>query len=229
MVTLYNRIANQSLERLAALSDGVFAFALTLQVLDLRLPIAAAVHSELDLVHALAHLAPQILMYLMSFLTLGIFWNGQQTQMNFLARSDRNFAWIHILFLFAVTLTPFSTELLARFMAYRTALVVYWLNILLMGAVLYGSWKYAGRAGLVQQDVPPETSRAICRRVAIAQSFYAAGALLCCTMRSHPDGFNSIRSRCVADANMAMPIRPIRKHIFSARQSRFFSPPVQQR
>ena len=49
----YNRIAGQSAERLAALSDGIFAVAMTLLVLDLRLPVAAAIHGEHDLAHAL--------------------------------------------------------------------------------------------------------------------------------------------------------------------------------
>ena len=132
MVTLYNKIANQSPERLAALSDGVFAFALTLLVLDLHLPKAGTIHSERELWHALLLLTPSIVMYLMSFLTLGIFWNGQQPQMNYLARCDRDLTWMYIAFLFAVTLTMFSTKLLAAFIAYRTALLVYWLNILLL-------------------------------------------------------------------------------------------------
>jgi len=179
MTTLYNRIANQSLDRLAALSDGVFAFAMTLLVLDLRLPVAESIHSEQALLHALTALAPQILMYLMSFLTLGIFWNGQQTQLHYLARGDRNFSWIHIAFLFAVTLTPFSTRLLAEFLAYRTALLLYWLNILLLGVMLYASWRYASRAELIREDVSTQIRQAICRRVVIAQSLYALGALLC--------------------------------------------------
>lgn len=179
MVTLYNKIANQSLERLAALSDGVFAFALTLLVLDLRLPEAGTIHSEHELWHTLILLSPSIVMYLMSFLTLGIFWNGQQTQMNYLAQCNRDLTWMYIAFLFAVTLTPFSTKLLAAFLAYRTALVAYWLNILLMGAVLYSCWRYASRAGLIKEDAPREIRRAIRRRVVIAQSLYAFGALLC--------------------------------------------------
>ena len=179
MVTLYNKIANQSPERLAALSDGVFAFALTLLVLDLRLPEAAGIHSEGELWHALTLLTPSIVMYLMSFLTLGIFWNGQQTQMNFLERCDRDLTWMYIAFLFAVTLLPFSTKLLAAFIAYRTALLVYWLNILLLGSVLYLCWRYANRAGLIKEDTPREIRRAIRRRVVIAQSMYAIGALLC--------------------------------------------------
>ncbi len=179
MTLSYNRIAGQSAERLAALSDGIFAVAMTLMVLDLRLPAAAAIHGEHDLWRALWALLPRLLTYLMSFLTLGIFWVGQQTQLNYLARSDRHLSWIHLGFLFAVTISPFSTMLLAEFMAYRAALLVYWINILLLGAILYGSWGYALRAGLVKAELPDDVPAAVCRRILIAQALYAAGALLC--------------------------------------------------
>jgi uncharacterized membrane protein len=179
MTTLYDRIAGHSVERLAALSDGIFAVAMTLLVLDLKVPVAEAVHSEHELWHALVALSPRILMYMMSFLTLGIFWVGQQTQLNHLARSDRGLSWIHILFLFAVSITPFSTTLLAEFTAYRLALLEYWLNILLLGSTLYVSWMCAMSKGLVKQDIPAIVPVAIKRRIVIAQLLYAFGAMLC--------------------------------------------------
>lgn len=175
----YNKIAGQSVERLAALSDGIFAVAMTLLVLDLRVPAAEAVHSEYDLGRVLVALAPQFITYLMSFLTLGIFWVGQQTQLNHLARADRDLSWIHIAFLFAVTLTPFSTSLLARFIAFRLALLAYWANILLLGVILYASWGYAIRASLVKDDLSKDVPAAVCRRIKIAQALYALGAALC--------------------------------------------------
>lgn len=177
--TSYNRIAGQSTERLAALSDGIFAVAMTLLVLDLHAPVAETIHSERDLLHALGVLGPRLLMYMMSFLTLGIFWIGQQTQLNHIERSNRSLTWIHIAFLFFVSILPFSTALLAEFTAYRSSLVAYWLNILLLGATLYLSWGYATKKHLVNDDIPSEVPRAICRRIVIGQSFYAFGALLC--------------------------------------------------
>jgi len=175
----YNRIAGQSLERLAALSDGIFAVAMTLLVLDLRVPAGDAIRDEARLGQALIALAPQLLMYLMSFMTLGIFWVGQQTQLNFLARGDRDLAWIHIGFIASVVLVPFSTSLLAQHTALRLALLVYWLNILLLGAFLYFSWGYATRAGLVRTDAPANVGAAVCRRILLAQALYALGAALC--------------------------------------------------
>lgn len=179
MTTWYNRIAGQSLERLAALSDGIFAVAMTLLVLDIHAPATSAVHSEQDLWRALAALAPRLAMYLMSFLTLNIFWAGQQTQFNYLSRADRDFSWIHLAFLSTVSLMPFSTSLLAEFITYRLALLVYWGNILLPGMVLYLSWRYAARAGLLKTETSTEISCAVERRILIAQSLYAFGALLC--------------------------------------------------
>lgn len=179
MPTLYNRIQGRNLARLAALSDGVFSIAMTLLVLDLSIPSVAQVHSERELLAALAALGPQWITYAMSFLTLGIFWAGQQTQLNHIAEGTRDLTWIHLGFLFTITFMPLSTRLLAEFITYRTALLVYWLNIFLPGAMLYWSWSFAIRDNLVKPDTPEEIRKSICRRILIAQSLYAAGAALC--------------------------------------------------
>jgi len=179
MQTLYNRIQGRSVEWLAALSDGIFAVAMTLLVLDLHIPTAAQVHGDGELLAALCALGPQWLAYLMSFLTLGIFWAGQQTQLNHIGEGTRDLTWIHLLFLFFITLLPLSTRLLAEFITFRTALLIYWLNILALGATLYWSWTHATHAGLIKDDTPDEVRASICRRILIAQSLYAAGAALC--------------------------------------------------
>lgn len=175
----YNLIAGQSLDRLAALSDGLFAVAMTLLVLDLHVPASEAIHKEHELWSALVTLAPRLIPYFMTFLTLGIFWVGQQTQLNRFARGDRNLAWIHLGFLLVVSLMPFSTGLLATFITFRVALAVYWLNIFLLGAVLFASWRYASRAGLVKDDTTADMRSAVERRIVIAQALYALGAVLC--------------------------------------------------
>jgi uncharacterized membrane protein len=179
LANLYNRIQGRNLERLAALSDGIFAVAMTLLVLDLHIPTAAQVHGERELLAALCGLGPQWVAYGMSFLTLGIFWAGQQTQLNHLGEGSRDLTWIHLAFLFAITLMPLSTRLLAEFITYRSALGLYWVNIFVPGAMLFWSWSFATRHGMVKPDTPSDVSGSICRRIAIAQSLYAAGALLC--------------------------------------------------
>ena len=181
MPTHYNAIAGQSIERLAALSDGLFAVAMTLLVLDLKVPAAEAIHTESALLGALAGLSPRLLVYLMSFLTLGIFWVGQQTQLNHFSHANRHLTWIHLAFLFAVTLMPFSTSLMAEMMMLRTALLVYWLNILAMGTMLFISWRHARGARLIARDAPETIDGAVEQRIVIAQilpSSFHRGQLL---------------------------------------------------
>jgi uncharacterized membrane protein len=182
MQTYYNRIAGQSLERLAALSDGIFAVATTLLVLDLRVPVSTIsnrITNEQDLWNALIKLGPNLLPYLMSFLTLGIFWVGQQTQLNYFKQSNRHLTWIQLAFLLAVTLMPFSTGLLAAYITFRIAMMTYWLNIVLLGVMLFVSWRYAQHAQLMKEEVTAEICSANERRIVIAQSLYAFGVLLC--------------------------------------------------
>ena len=179
MALHYNEIAGRSIERLGGIADGVFAFAMTLLVLDLRVPVGDAIHSEHDLWSALLALGPNLLTYLSSFMILGIFWVGENTQISKLKHSDRTLTWLHLGLLLSVTFLPFTTKLLAAFISYRVALLIYWLNIVAFGVTNYLSWRYAFRANLVKQDAPPGLFAAIRQRLVVSQSLYAFGALLC--------------------------------------------------
>ena len=179
MAQTYNDIAGGSVHRIAGLSDGVLAIAMTLIVLEIRIPPHADVHSEAQLAAVLVGLAPRFITYLMSFLTLGIFWVGQQTQLNQFTRADRNLTWLHLVFLASQTMLPFSTSLLAEFIGFRLALGVYWLNILAAGLLLYVSWTYAVRHDLIRPEAKGAIDAAVRRRVIIAQALYLIGAALC--------------------------------------------------
>jgi uncharacterized membrane protein len=191
MARTYFQFSGQSLGRLAALSDGIFAVAMTLLILNVHIPTAAlslveqplwaggAVRLEAAFWSALVPLAPQVLTYLMSFLTLGIFWAGQQTQLNHFVRSDHRLTWIHLIFLLVVVLMPFSTALLTVFITFRLAMLVYWLNIFLLGLLLFVSIRYALHAGLVSEEATADMLAASQRRIVVYQALYATAAALC--------------------------------------------------
>jgi len=191
MPTRYHRFAGSSLDRLAALSDGVFAVAMTLLVLDLKAPSVpkraqgpiwsgSGGGSEHVLSHGLLHdVVPRLLPYVMSFLTLGIFWVGQQTQLQSFTRSTRELTWIHLSFLFVVTLLPFSTGLLAEATTYRLSIAVYWLNLSALGLMLFLSLRYAEHAGVISQDTTEDMRTAMARRIVVYQGLYALAALTC--------------------------------------------------
>jgi uncharacterized membrane protein len=178
MTSHYNLYAGGDVGRIEALSDGIFAFAATVLMLDFRAPDPADIHSEVELLSALIASAHRLMPWLLSLLTLGIFWVAQQTQLSQLARSNRDLTWLHLVFLAIITVLPFTTRLLADFFTYRAAFLIYWANIFLLGVAVYITWAYSERAKLIRDDAPPELLGAFRRRVIIAQSLYAVGAIV---------------------------------------------------
>ena len=174
----HDTFAFGDLGRVSALSDGIFAFAMTVLVVEIRTPNSADVANETALWSALIALAPRAATWLLSLMTLGIFWLGQQQQLSRLRRTNRNLSWLHFLFLAVMTALPFSTRLLAEFISMRPAFLVYWLNILLAGVTLYIAWAYAERAGLTPDDPDGSFSKAVHRRIIRAQMLYAIGAAI---------------------------------------------------
>lgn len=178
-MTQYNDLAGKKIGRIEALSDGVFAIALTLLVLEIKVP-DLPVHSERELLALFRTIAPKFLTYFLSFMTMGIFWNGQSVQLSYLKEYDRDLTWNALFFLLLVSLLPFSTAFLGQYIGFRLALALYWLNILLLGLVLYLHWHTACRKGFIATGAAPFDiiNKAVRRRIIIAQSLYLAGLLL---------------------------------------------------
>jgi uncharacterized membrane protein len=174
----YNQLAGTSLDRLAGISDGIFSVGMTLLVLGLAVPsLNSAATTESQLWDFLVNLGPNVLVYVMSFMTLGIFWVGQGTQLGQLARSNRHYVWLQLTFLLAVTLVPFSTQLLAHFPNLKLALVEYWLNIVLLGGMLLAAFEYALHAHLFREE--QRSLVTLFRgRILIAQALYAFASAL---------------------------------------------------
>jgi uncharacterized membrane protein len=174
-------LSGTSPDRLAGISDGIFSVGMTLLlVLGLAVPALNELKTtEGQLWDALRNLGPTALVYTLSFMTLGIFWLGQGTQLSQLARSNRNYTWIHLVFLFAVTLVPFSTLLLSRYYWLRIALIEYWLNIVLLGGALLAALEYGLRAHLFREEDLHDLARLMRGRILIAQSLYAGATLMC--------------------------------------------------
>ena len=128
--------------RLEAFSDGVFAIAATLLVLELRVP-----PDTTDLVGALLHLWPAYAAYLVSFLTIGIIWVNHNTLLEHCVRVDRRFLYLNLLLLIAVGIVPFPTALVDEYILSEhgatAALVVYGLGGLLIAFAFTGVFLYA--------------------------------------------------------------------------------------
>ncbi|XZF15567.1 TMEM175 family protein [Chitinophagaceae bacterium MMS25-I14] len=176
----YNQFAGQKVARIEALSDGVFAIALTLLVLEIKVP-EGHVNSEQELWHMLAKLAPKFLSYFLSFMTMGIFWTGHALQLSYMERYNRDLNWNSLFFLLLVSLLPFTTAFLGEHIEFKTAIALYWLNILLLGIILYIHWNYACKNHFIAVDGEEFNAidKAVRKRIIVAQVLYFAGGLLC--------------------------------------------------
>lgn len=131
--------------RTEALSDGVFSIAMTLLVLDLKVPLLSPAEAPSRLADSLQDLAPKFAAYALSFLILGICWVGHHNMFHHIKRVDRPALWLNNLFLFAVSMVPFSTALLGEYFRVRTSVMVYGANMLAVGLVMVVIWAYATR------------------------------------------------------------------------------------
>ena len=144
--------------RLEAFSDGVFAIAATLLVLEF------SVSDGPDLDTQLLHLWPSYLAYATSFLTIGIIWMNHHFCVETMGRVDRTLMFLNLLLLLTVSFLPFPTRLVAGHLHEKPAAIAYGATFLLMAAIYNVWWRYAstGRR-LIREDVPEGTVRAITR------------------------------------------------------------------
>ena len=154
-------------QRIEALSDAIFAFAMTLLVLDVKVPhVPDGVMTQEALARTLLELWPKFLSFAMSFVILSLFWIAHHGYSHFLKRTDRPFLWINLLFLMVVVFVPFSTDLLGDYHELRLAALVYGCNILGLGLTLYWQWAYATHGHrLVGSNIEPELVRHGKRRI----------------------------------------------------------------
>jgi uncharacterized membrane protein len=147
--------------RLEMFSDGVFAIAATLLVLEF------AVHPKApSLGYQLLHqLWPSYLAYATSFLTIGIIWINHHHVMETIARVDRTFLFINTLLLMVVAFIPFPTRLVADFLQTsdeRAAVYSYGLTLFVMAVLFNVLWAYAARdRRLIREDMPESQVRAV--------------------------------------------------------------------
>ena len=171
--TSYNQLSGRDAERLRTLADGVFAVAMTLLVLDVRLPEGTEATTNSGLWTELQALGPQFAAYLLSFTMLGTFWLAEHTLLNVCERSDRTLAWSVLAFLFFVSTLPFSASVLSSHVHLALAVGVYWANLLGLGVTLGWQVVHVMRAGLAERS---ESVLLIRRRLVVAQTLYAMAA-----------------------------------------------------
>jgi uncharacterized membrane protein len=154
--------------RIAALVDGIFAVAMTLLVLDLKLPEGVKIGNDAEAWRQLLELKSHFLAYVLSFIVLSTFWVAHHSLFHFVRRVNRDLLWLNLLFLLFITLLPFSTNLLSGHSPPRIPVAVYGANLLLLSLTSLLHLRYlAGHPELSHDQLTPSWIATLLARTAI--------------------------------------------------------------
>lgn len=139
-----------STRRIEALSDGVFAIAMTLLVLNLDVSELGDVTTNQQLWNALQGMSHQLLSFLVSFLFLGAMWAVHTRQFEYIKETDRHLIFLNTLRLLTVVTIPFTTSIASDFHQIPLAQIIFPINVFLLIAISFWQWQYAtsARSGL---------------------------------------------------------------------------------
>jgi uncharacterized membrane protein len=150
----------REVERLIYFSDAVMAIAMTLLVVDLRLPeTLTQAATDADLRAVLADLGPRFLSVALSFMVIAVWWNGHHRLFRTLERSDGRIVLLNFVFLAAIAFLPFPTNLIGRFVNLPTAVALYAATNLVAGSALLAMRWHADRRGFIPLEPPLERRR----------------------------------------------------------------------
>ena len=168
--------------RLEAFSDGVFAIAITLLILDVKRPTADEVARAGGLAAALGARWPSLFAYALSFATIGIMWINHHAMFQYIRRSDRTLMLLHVVFLGLISFVPFPTALMAEMLsepAARDATLLYGALFTALALTYNAIWWYGvGDPHLADPHAPAEGLLRISRRYRWGPALYLGATLL---------------------------------------------------
>ena len=167
--------------RLEGLGDGIFSVAMTILVIELKIP-AVKGNSFHDLLTALYETRLELFCFFISFIVLGIMWFGHRMVFEYISKTNRYFIFLGVLFYMVVCLVPFSTRFLAAHTLQWYAILMYGLNLSTCNLALYAQWSYGIHRPSLHSRVLPGEVRAEAKKlflispilysIAIAFSFF---------------------------------------------------------
>ena len=146
------------LERLVFFSDAVYAIAITLLVIDLRLPPGSGELDNAGLTKALFLMLPQFFSYVLSFLVIGSFWNSHHYKFRYVRQYNGRLITLNLLLLMAIAFIPFPTAVLGE-SGNATATILYACAIIVASLLSALQWWYAVHSGQLLESTPQRIKR----------------------------------------------------------------------
>lgn len=161
----------RDVDRVSAFSDGVFAIAITLLALTIRLPS----NDEQPIGEVLSDVSQPVLIYFLSFWVIASYWRAHHRMWHFIDRVDGTFIVLNLVLLSFVALIPFPTDLVGVYSGTSEAAIVYALAVAATGLASATVWAYAARDnGMMREEFDPGRRHLMLRRALIAPMVFLA-------------------------------------------------------
>jgi uncharacterized membrane protein len=127
--------------RIEALTDGVYAIAMTLLVLGVEVP--RTMEESVPAAQLLISLVPDFFQYILAFIVLAVLWTFHHEQFHHIRFIDRHILWLNILTLMFITMLPFSSSFADTYIGDQVASVFFSANLLIIGLLIMVQWEHA--------------------------------------------------------------------------------------
>ena len=172
-------VAGLGKQRLEALTDGIFGTVMTILVLSVIVPYVASPVDPTLAPPDLFPLVPTVLTYALSFVIMGVFWVGHHVVFHYIRRTDRLLIWLNNFYLLFIGLLPLTSALLGHYPLAQETQILYGLNIVAVGAMLYATFWYATvHHHLVDADLDMAIVRSGRRRILMGPCVASISVLL---------------------------------------------------
>jgi uncharacterized membrane protein len=169
--------------RTLAFSDGVIAVAITLLILEIRLPEDFGGFTDAELWSALLTLWPRFAAFLLSFAVIGVYWLNHHRKFDQIVKSDTGLKWLNLLFLLTICVIPFVTAVIAQNAGF-VGTAIYAGVMMLCGISLGLLWAYADRKGMIDPRCPRDERRRVLAGTLAVPAIFAISVPL---SFAHPD------------------------------------------
>lgn len=152
-----NSTLNLPTNRIETLADGIFAIAMTLLVLGISVPTLPSSTDPQVFNAYIFSIIPEIFVYILSFILLAVFWLNHHVFF-VIKKSDITLLWINIFFLMSIAIVPFTTSLIGKYGQFHLSVLLFDLNMLIIGILFYSIFAYAERQDFLAESAKKKSA-----------------------------------------------------------------------
>ncbi len=178
-ISIFDAIQTRSEKRIETLSDGVFAVAMTLLILDIKLPAIFEGINVAEFNYLIWELWPKVGVFVLSFIVLARAWELHRYVFNFLIRYDHPLIYLNMAYLMAIAFMPFTTSLVGEHSKFAISAAVYATNYLAIAGTKFLIWRHATHLHrLVSRELPSSIIIWLKKRLAVSIAIISVAILV---------------------------------------------------